>query len=145
MSQTYAPLQLYNLFKSCMIVFVIQALVYIFLVPIIIDLPLRLLILVLNVLISVSLGWPLYKRRYHMILTYDSTSFTLKKGRKEEVSHKWKEFSRLSLFRTEEGDFSVRLYKDSDFFDLPASKLKLNPFKFRSEVMQLVFPSKDKK
>lgn len=80
-----------------------------------------------------------------MILTYDNMNFTLKKGKKEEVNYKWKEFSRLSLFRSEEGDFSVRLYKDSDFFDLPASKLKLNPFKFRSEVMQLVFPGRDKK
>jgi len=144
-SQTYAPLQLYNLLKSCMIVFVVQALAYIFLFPTITDLSLRLLILILNVLISGLLGWPLYRRRYHMILTYDNTSFTLKKGVKEEISHKWKEFSRLSLFRTEEGYFSVRLYKDSEFFDLPASKLKLNPFKFRSEVTQLVFPSKDKR
>lgn len=146
MSQTYAPLQIYNLFKSCMIVFLLQALASIFMVPFTtLDPIVRILILFLNVLISVPLGWLLYKRRYHMVFTYDKSGFTLKKGNGKENSYKWNEYSRISLVRGEEGDFSIRLYKNADFFDLPTSKLKLNPFDFRSEVMRLVSASKSRK
>lgn len=146
MSQTLSPVQWYGLLKSCVIIFLIQA-VIVFLAPVMIDVPIefRLLILAINLLVSVVLGWPLYKRIYHMIFTYDDKIFTLKKGKKEEVSHTWKEFSRVSLIRTEEGNLSLRLYHNAEFFDLPASKLKLNPFDFRFEVMKLVSSDKDKK
>ena len=144
MSQTFAPLQLYNLFKSCMIIFLLQAVVVLF-TPIILEPTLRFLILVLNVLISVFLGWRLYKRMYHMVFTCDKNGFTLKKGNGKEASYRWKEFSKVSLVRTEQGDFSIRLYKNSDFFDLPTSKLKLNPFDFRLEVMRSVSGSTDKR
>jgi hypothetical protein len=137
MSETHAPLQLYNLFKSFMVIFLIQAAIVLF-APIIVEPVLRFLILVFNVLISAFLGWRLYKRFYHMVFTYDKGGFTLKKGNREEVSFRWNKFSKVSLVRTDEGGFSVRLYDDSDFFDLPASKLKLNPFDFRLEVMRLV-------
>lgn len=146
MSQTYAPLQIYNLFKSCMIVFLLQALASIFIVPFTtLDPTIRILILFLNVLISAPLGWRLYKRRYHVVFTYDKSGFTLKKGNGKEDSYRWNEYSRVSLVRGEEGDFSIRLYKNTDFFDLPMSKLKLNPFDFRIEVMKLVSASKYRK
>src|SRR3972149_8916003 len=116
-----------------MIIFLLQAVVVLF-TPIILEPTLRFLILVLNVLISVFLGWRLYKRMYHMVFTCDKNGFTLKKGNGKETSYRWKEFSKVSLVRTEQGDFSIRLYKNSDFFDLPTSKLKLNPFDFRLEV-----------
>ena len=145
MSQTFAPLQLYNLFKSCMIIFLLQALAYIFLAPFMTDPIIRFLILSLNVLISVFLGWRLYKRMYHMVFTCDKNGFTLKKGNGKEASYRWKEFSKVSLVRTEQGDFSIRLYKNTDFFDLPTSKLKLNPFDFRLEVMRSVSASTDKR
>lgn len=146
MSQTYAQLQIYNLFKSCMIVFLLQALASIFIVPFTtLDPTIRILILFLNVLISAPLGWRLYKRRYHMVFTYDKSGFTLKKGNGKEDSYRWNEYSRVSLVRGEEGDFSIRLYKNTDFFDLPMSKLKLNSFDFRTEVMKLVSASKYRK
>lgn len=144
MSQTYAPLQLYNLLKSCMIIFLIQAVVVLF-APFILDPSVRLLILLLNLIISVLLGWHLYKRIYHMVFTYDDKGFTLKKGGKEETGHGWNEFSNVSLIRNEEGNCSVRLYHNAEFFDLPASKLKLNPFDFRFEAMRLVTQSKNRK
>jgi len=144
-SQTFSPLQLYNLFKSCMIIFLLQALAYIFLAPLMSGPLTGFLILSLNVLVSVFVGWRLYKRMYHMIFTYDKNGFALKKGNSEETSGKWKEFSKVSLVRSEQGDFSVRLYRDTESFDLPTSKLKLNPFDFRLEVMQLVSASRDKR
>ena len=143
MSHTYAPIQMYNLFKSVMIIFALQAVV-VLIAPFFPEQIVRLSILVVNVIISVLLGWRLYKALYHMIFTYDDEGFTLKKGRKEVNSYKWNEFTKVSLFRTESGELSVRLYRDSEHFDLPASKLKLNPFTFRHEVTKLVSVSKDK-
>ena len=105
----------------------------------------RVSILIVNVIISVLLGWRLYKSLYHTVFTYDNEGFTLKKGRKDVNSYKWNEFSKVSLFRTESGELSVRLYRDSEHFDLPASKLKLNPFAFREEVTKLVSGSKGEK
>lgn len=145
MSQTFAPLQLYNFFKSCMIIFLLQALAYIFLAPLMSGPLIGFLVLSLNVLVSVTIGWRLYKRLYHMIFTYDKNGFTLKKGNGKETSCEWKEFSRVSLVRSEQGDFSVRLYRDTESFDLPTSKLKLNPFDFRLEVMQLVPAGRDRR
>lgn len=98
-----------------------------------------------NVIISIILGWRLYKYRYHMIFSYDEKGFILKKGEGNEVKHNWNDFKKLSLFRSEYGELSVRLYRDSEFFDLPISKLKVNPFDFRFEVMQLVSVGKDEK
>ncbi len=144
MSRVASPVQYYNLFKSFMRFFIIQAIIVLF-TPIIIDLILRFLILGLNLVISAVLGWRLYKRMYHMTLAYDDRGFTLKKGKSEETSRRWKEFSQVSLIRTEYGDFSIRLHQNSEFFDLPASKLKLNPFDFRLEIMRLVSGSEGKK
>jgi hypothetical protein len=126
-----------------MIIFLIQV-VIVLLAPVI-DNPLRLLIIPLNLVIAVVFGWRLYKSMYHMVFIYDDKGFSLKKGKREESSHGWNEFSRVSLVRAEYGDFSVRLYHNEEFFDLPASKLKLNPFDFRLEAMRLVSASKGQK
>jgi len=119
-----------------MIVFVIQA-VFVLLAPLAILL-VRFLILGLNILISAVLGWRLYKQWFHMTLTYDNDGFTLRKGASEVTHRNWKDFSQVSLIRTEYGDFSVRLYQNAEFFDLPVSKLKLDPFQFRFEIIKLV-------
>ena len=145
MSRTFASVQLGGLLKSCMIVFLIQVAIVLFIIPYTPELVIRFSILVLNVFISIVLGWRLYKRFYHIVFTYDDKGFTIKKGSKEANSYKWNEFSKVSLFRTESGELSVRLYRDSEHFDLPASKLKLNPFTFREEVTKLVSVSKGKK
>lgn len=79
-----------------------------------------------------------------MIFTYDKGGFTLKKGEGKAIEHKWNDFTKVSLFRSEYGELSVRLYRDSEFFDLPVSKVKMNPFDFRFEVMQLVSSFKGK-
>ncbi len=138
----HSPTQRYNLLKSFVIVFAIQA-AFVLLSPIPLLDPWRFLILALNLVITIVLGWRLYKYRYHIVFTYDNEIFTLKKGKGEEVEHKWSDFSRVSVFRTEYGELAVRLYFDKEFFDVPASKLKLNPFDFRGEVMGLISTSKN--
>jgi len=145
MSRTFASTRLGSLLKSCMIVFLIQVAIVLFIIPYTPELLIRLSVLIMNVFISVVLGWRLYKRVYHLVFIFDEDGFTLKKGRKEVNNYKWNEFSKVSLFRTESGELSVRLYQDSEYFDLPASKLKLNPFTFRHEVTKLVSESKETK
>jgi len=139
----HSSIQIYNLLKSCVIIFVIQAAIVLF-SPIPLGDPWRFFVLSLNLIIAVVLGWRLYKYRYHMVFTYDDEGFTLKKGKGEEVKRKWKDFSKVSLFRTEYGELAVRLYINEEFLDLPMSKLKLNPFDFRLEAMRFVSSSKSK-
>lgn len=141
--QVHSSIQLYSLLKSCVIIFVIEAII-ILLSPIPLVDPWRFFVLGLNLAIAAVLGWRLYKYRYHMVFAYDDEGFTLKKGKGEEVKHKWKDFSQVSLFRTDYGELAVRLYINKEFFDLPMSKLKLNPFNFRLEAMRLVSSSKHK-
>jgi hypothetical protein len=147
MSHIYSPIQFYSLLKSCMIFFVVQAVVVVlFFSSIWVSPPLyRIVMFLINIAISVFLGWRLYKQRYHLILSYDNKGFTLKQGRKEEISHEWSEFSGVSLIRTEQGDFSIRLSTNGDPFDLPASKFKLDPFGFRWDVTKLVEASRKEK
>jgi len=97
----------------------------------------RLLMLLINITVSIVIGWRFYKQRYHLVFSYDDEGFMLRQGSKEETSRKWSEFSVVSLARTEYGDFSIRL-QNGDSFDIPVSKLKINPFNFRSEVTKLV-------
>lgn len=137
MRQVYAPIRAFALFKSFFAIFGLQALVVI-LTPYEIISAIRLQVLVFNFLSSAVLGWYLYKHMDHLVFSYDDEGFALRKGTGSQVAHKWRDFSHFSLARTEHGEFSVRLYKDDEYLDIPASKLKIDPFKFRYEVMNLV-------
>ncbi|MDH5770469.1 MAG: hypothetical protein OEZ25_04185 [Candidatus Bathyarchaeota archaeon] len=141
----HSPIQLYNLSKSFIIIFAIQAVIVLLAPREIIADPWRFLILALNIIVAMALGWRLYKHRYHMVFTYNDEGFILKKGEGEEAKYRWNDFSRVSLFRTEYGELAVRLYLNEEFFDLPASKLKLNPFDFRREAMKFVSAHRDEK
>ncbi len=128
--------------KSCFLVFAPQVLL---LLTLSLFLPwgllysLRLPIIAINIVVSAFLGWRLYRNREHLVFTYDNSQLVLKKGTSQAETHTWAEFKRVSLARTEHGEFSVRLYKnDEDFFPIPASKLRLEPFTFRFEAMKLV-------
>jgi hypothetical protein len=98
----------------------------------------------INIGISIFFGWRLYKQLYHLVFSYDENGFKLRRGNKEEISHEWGEFSKVSLSRNEQGDFIIRL-ENSDSFDIPASKLKLNPYDFRTEATKLVEASQKRK
>lgn len=146
MSPTYTPIQINSLLKSFVIFFIIQAaVVIVFLWGIFgFDISYRLLMLSINIGSSAFFGWQLYKKRYRLVFSYDEKGFMLKEGNKEEISHKWGEFSKVTLSRNERGDFIIKL-ENSDSFDIPASKLKLNPYDFRTEATKLVAASLKKK
>lgn len=138
LAKTVENLQLGALAKSCIIAFLPQALI-LFILPQDILYELRFYVLAVNILVSLVLGWRLYKQRQHLVFTYDESRFTLRKGAKEMAAHNWSEFRKVSLARSEHGEFFVRLYRDKDdFFAIPVSKLKLDPFAYRFDVMKLV-------
>ena len=88
---------------------------------------------------SMLLAYIIYMRTQHVELSYDSTSFSLKRGKTVET-HRWKDFHRVLLVRTD-GDFLVRL-QGEESVDLPVSKLKLDPFSFRIKTLRFVEESR---
>ena len=95
-------------------------------------------ILALNVGVAAVLGWLLYKQWYHVEFSYDDEGLQLRKGKSPSINRKWNEFSKVSLMRNEYGEFKVGLYTNGDRFEIPVSRLKIEPFRFRLQVMDLV-------
>jgi len=91
------------------------------------------------VVTSVVLAYVVYMRAQHIELSYDDIGFNLKRGKTVET-HKWTEFHKVLLVRTD-GDFLVRL-QDGESIDLPVSKLKLDPFSFRMKTLEFVEESR---
>jgi hypothetical protein len=93
----------------------------------------------INLAISAALAYPLYRYRYHTVLAYDTDGFELQRGRLRIVGQ-WREFSRVSLLHLGSGRFAVRLYRDESEqpVELPASALRLDPWGFRFEVLDLL-------
>jgi len=137
MEQKRSPIQLYNLFKSFVAMFMIQA-VMVLILPSGLVAPIWYQILAVNLIVAGVLGWYLYKQWYHIVFSYDDAGFKLRKGKNPPVAHQWSEFSKVSLARSEYNEFKVKLYSDGDAVEIPASKLKLDPFKFRLQVIDLV-------
>ena len=137
MEKTRSPIQIYYLFKSFIIMFVIQALIVMFM-PAGLTGPIWYQVLALNLTVAAVLGWYLYKQWYHMEFSYSDSRFQLKKGKGTPASYEWSEFSQVSLARNEYGEFKVRLHGSGEPLEIPVSKLKLDPFEFRFHAMDLI-------
>jgi len=137
MQQKRSPIQPYYLFKSFVIMFMIQAVMVMFM-PLQITASIWYQILALNVGVAAVLGWLLYKQWYHVIFSYDDEGLQLRKGKSPSINRKWNEFSKVSLMRNEYGEFKVGLYANGDRFEIPVSRLKIEPFRFRFQVIDLV-------
>ena len=137
MAHLYSPTQLSSFFKSFFVIFAIQALVVLLTPYDVVD-PIRPQILIFNISTSLILGWILYKRASHLTFTYNENDLTLRRGKSNVINRRWSDFSKVSLARTEHGEFSVRLYNDGDFLEITVSKLKLDPFMFRDEAKKLI-------
>ena len=135
MKEKRSPIQVYYLFKSFVIMFMIQA-VIVFFTPLGLTAAIWYQILAVNLIVGGVLGWFLYKQWYHIEFSYDEYGFQLRKGKTPSVNAKWSEFYRVSLARNEYGEFSVRLYRNGDWLEIPVSKLKINPFHFRLQVTE---------
>lgn len=137
--KTLAPLQLNTLAKTVVTIFFVLIILwgvsnYIFLR----EVYLHWTIPIINGMIALILGWRFYKNNRHTIFSYDQDGFQIQVG-KNQASARWSDFSRVSLVHLGLGEFGVRLYRDEDdFFEIPASALKLNPHEFRFELIKLV-------
>jgi hypothetical protein len=102
------------------------------------DVLLSWVVVAINGLLSLVLGWLFYKQMRHTVLSYDQDRFEIQFGRRQ-ASGRWLDFSGVSLVHLGYGSFAVRLYKDQEAsLDIPASSLRLDPSEFRFEVMSLV-------
>ena len=137
MQEKRSPIQPYYLFKSFVIMFMIQAVMVMFM-PLQLTASIWYQILALNVGVAAVLGWLLYKQWYHVEFSYDDEGLQLRKGKNPSINRKWNEFSKVSLMRNEYGEFKVGLYANGDRFEIPVSRLKIEPFRFRLQVMDLV-------
>ena len=137
MSHRLSPIQPYFLFKSFVIMFMIQA-VMVMLLPLQLTASIWYQILAINVVVGVVLGWLLYKQWYHIEFSYDDDELQLKKGKNSPIIRKWKEFSQVSLVRNEYGEFKVKLHSNGGSFEIPVSRLRMQPFQFRNQTIDLV-------
>jgi len=111
-----------------------QVLIVMLFLPAFFVLEYRVYIFSINIISSTVFAWIIYKKYYHMIFEYDQTQFSLKQGSKVTIEGLWSNFKKISLVRTESGDVSIRLYSNGENVEIPVSKVKINPFKFRTEV-----------
>jgi len=102
-------------------------------------------VFVVNFVLAAALGWWYYRRRYHLVFSYDDDGFVLNAGKKI-LANRWAEFTSVSLFHPGRGELYVRLYpKNGEFVEIPASLLKLNPSEFRFEVMGFIEKAAERK
>jgi hypothetical protein len=88
-----------------------------------------------NIFLSIVLSFFYYKNRYHILFSYDENGFMMKTGMNENKAL-WSEFDAVSLVHVGYGDLIVRVYHEQDFFDIPASALKLDASSLRFEIME---------
>ncbi len=142
MAETLSPIQRFSLFKVSAAVFALEASLVILILPMFIPLQtiqsFAPLIVVVNITVAAMVGWRIYKTSSHTVFSFDANGFSIKRGKSSEVSHKWSEFSTVTLVRNEYGEFSVRLYRDKESFDIPASRLRLDPYSFRLRVADIL-------
>ena len=141
---TFSPIQYERLLISWVIIFAILTIIFL-LMPLPSPITEAIMygkgLLVGTIIIavaSVPLGWHLYKRFFHCIFTYNEDSFSFRKGRGYLLEGRWSDFTLVSLARSGY-DFNIRLYKDEkEYVELPVSKVKLNPYDFRTKVTGFV-------
>ena len=94
-----------------------------------------------NLAVSGVLSMLYYRFRYHRVLEYDDSKFTLRTGSRATEGN-WRDYSYLSLYHKGYGVFALRLYRvsadEKDFVELPATDIGLNPSDFRFEIAGFV-------
>lgn len=139
MKKRTAPLQIGSLARSVLIVLLILTLAWSVISLLVFgDILINQFLLVANLVLSVILGWLVYRYYLRIVFIYDDEGFELHKGQRI-IGGKWGEFSTVSLVHVGGGNFVIRLYRDvEEFLDLPASALRLDPYQFRLEVMKFM-------
>lgn len=92
----------------------------------------------ISIPLSIILAFYIYLKTQRVEFTYDDESFTIKRG-KTTLTDGWKKVEKVLIIKTGNMEFLIRLQlTGGTFFDIPASKLKLDPFTFRLNILELV-------
>jgi hypothetical protein len=93
--------------------------------------------MLLAVLVSLLLGYRLYKNRYHVTLSMNSKGFQLWEG-KNVKEGKWADFSDVTIYITPQRETCLRLYSKEGSVDLPLSRIGLSRKETYLMVKQLI-------
>lgn len=97
--------------------------------------------ILISIVISLLVGYRLYKVRYHTILSLNSKSFQLWEG-KTVKEGKWTDFSNVTIYITPKRETYLRLYSKNETIDLPLSRVGLSRKETYFMIKQLI--KKDK-
>jgi len=122
--------------KSAAIVFSLGTLFLITLlilgVPI--NMPLSILIMLTLSLIA---GYPIYKRRYHVVFSLNSRGFKLWRGR-TLTEGKWSDYTDVSIHITPQHETCIRLHSKKRTLDLPLSRVGLSRKEIYKAIRQIL-------
>jgi hypothetical protein len=93
--------------------------------------------LLIAVVVSLLVGYRLYKVRYHTTLSIDSKGFQLWEGRSVKEG-KWSNFSDVSIYVTPKRETCLRLYSKDGSVDLPLSRTGLSRKETYTMIKQLL-------
>lgn len=94
--------------------------------------------LVAGTLVSGVVAYYVYLRTKHTEFSYDQDKFTIRTGR-SLLTRRWEEFSRVLLVKVRGFEFMIRLCDSKgNTVDIPASRLGVNPFRLRVNILELV-------
>lgn len=89
------------------------------------------------IMVSIVLGYRLYKIRYHTMLFMDNTGFQLWEG-KTVKEGKWSNFSDVTIYVTPKRETCLRLHSKEGTFDLPLSRTGLSRKETYSIIKRLI-------
>ena len=85
-------------------------------------------------IIAVPAATALYFIRDHQVLEYDDFGYQVKKGRKQQDTHKWNELREFSVIKDNYGRLKVRMYVERNgvHYDVDSSASGVNPYVLRA-------------
>lgn len=86
---------------------------------------------------SMMVGYTLYRRRYHCVLTLSERGFSIKKG-KDAFKGAWKDFQDALTFVDDNGEEFVRLIGRDESVDLPTSRVGISRHRLLEVVEEFV-------
>jgi len=87
--------------------------------------------------LSIILGYPIYKTRYHMVLLLDDKGFEISKG-KSSTQGKWTDYADAAIYIAPNREAYIRLYSKKGTMDLPFSRVGISRKDAYRAVKQLI-------
>jgi hypothetical protein len=94
--------------------------------------------LLLMLIFSVILGYPIYKTRYHLVLKLDDKGFEVSKGKKLSTQGKWTDFRDVAIYVSPKRESYLRLYSKDGTLDLPISRVGISRKDAFNAIKQLI-------